>query len=244
MEIFVDLHIHSDLSPCGDELMTPSNILNMAYLKGLDAIAITDHNIGMNIEAAWNLSKERGIILIPGMELQTKEEFHSICLFRDMESFNKFQEFVLSRLPKIKNNAEVFGRQHLYNNDDEIVGEYPLMLLNSVNVSIDEAFMEVESLGGVLIPAHVDRDCYSIINSLGFIPETLDIKTIEVANLDKFNKTIKLFINKEYNVIQSSDAHKLEDIFERKFKIEVCERSLNGIIDSLKGITNNVKVGE
>jgi len=244
MEIFVDLHIHSDLSPCGDELMTPSNIVNMAFLKGLDAIAITDHNIGMNIEAAWNLSKERGIILIPGMELQTKEEFHSICLFRDLESFNKFQKFVLARLPNKKNNIEVFGSQHIYDSNDNIVGEYPLMLLNSVNVSIEEAFMEVEKLGGVLIPAHVDRDCYSIINSLGFIPESLDINAVEVTDLKKFNNTIRLFMDKEYTVIQSSDAHKLENIFERKFKIKVCEMSLNGIIDSLRGITNNVKVGE
>lgn len=244
MEIFVDFHIHSALSPCGDELMTPSNIVNMAFLKGLDAIAITDHNIGMNIEVAWNLSKERGIILIPGMELQTKEEFHSICLFRDLESFNKFQEFILTRLPNKENNIDVFGNQHIYDSNDNIVGEYPLMLLNSVNVSIDEAFIEVEKLGGVLIPAHVDRDCYSIINSLGFIPETLGIKTIEVADMEKFNNGIRLFIDKEYKVIQSSDAHKLEDIFEREFKIEVCERSLNGIIDSLKGKINNVKVGK
>ena len=44
MKIYYDFHIHSCLSPCGDSEMTPNNLVNMAQLAGLSAIALTDHD--------------------------------------------------------------------------------------------------------------------------------------------------------------------------------------------------------
>lgn len=235
MELYVDLHVHSALSPCANDDMTPGNILSMAYIKGLDAIAITDHNCGLNLEAASKWAELRGIILVPGMEVQTQEEFHSICLFRNLDDLRVFNDYIQKNMPIMKNSAEIFGKQLLVDDEDNIIGEHENMLLNSVLLSIDQVYGKVEELDGVIIPAHVDRDSYSIINSLGFIPENFNIKTIEVRDMEKFNAGIRPLMRKDYNIIVSSDAHKLEDILERVFKIEVAEKSLNGIINSLKG---------
>ena len=67
--VFYDLHIHSCLSPCGDMDMTPNNILNMALLKELDLIALTDHNSCKNCPALMRAAEGSGLAVLPGMEL-------------------------------------------------------------------------------------------------------------------------------------------------------------------------------
>lgn len=86
MKFAVDLHIHSALSPCGDEDMTPNNIVNMALIKGLDIIAVTDHNSAANLPAILEVGKKQGLMIVPGIEVQTKEEVHIICLFRTLRA--------------------------------------------------------------------------------------------------------------------------------------------------------------
>ena len=81
-----DLHIHTCLSPCGDELMTPPNIANMAYIKGLDLIAVTDHNTALNAAAVMRAAEELPLEVIAGIEVTTAEEIHVVCLFPDAES--------------------------------------------------------------------------------------------------------------------------------------------------------------
>lgn len=224
MKLYVDLHIHSALSPCASEEMTPCNIVNMAYIKGLDAISITDHNGCLNSCAAEKIAQERGIILLPGMEVQTKEEFHSLCYFRDFEALRRFGEIVEEKLPHIDNKAELFGRQQIYNSQDEVVGEYKKLLLNSIQMGFGEMCTLVEDLRGVVVPAHVNRGSFSIINSLGFIPEEENINTIEFYGKKSYNIQEKSFCRKKYRIIQSSDAHRLEDISEKEYCIEVPEK--------------------
>ena len=123
MKLAVDFHIHTALSPCADKDMTPNNIVNMSILKGLDAIAITDHNSMENCEACIELSKNKDILVIPGMELQTKEEIHLLCLFKNIRSASQFQSLIYSRLKEQENIPEIFGRQFIFNKEDKIVGE-------------------------------------------------------------------------------------------------------------------------
>ena len=73
-ELSYDLHIHSCLSSCGDDDMTPGNIVGMAAIKGLDVIAVTDHNSCRNCPAVLKLAEQYGVLAIPGMELTTAEE--------------------------------------------------------------------------------------------------------------------------------------------------------------------------
>ncbi|WDC84842.1 phosphoesterase [Caloramator sp. mosi_1] len=158
------------------------------------------------------------------MELQTKEEVHVLCLFKDLEPALIFQEFVYDRLPNIKNKPEIFGNQIIYNENDEIVGYEEKLLLNSADITIDEAFYKVKELGGQFIPAHIDKDTYSIISNLGFMPDYLNITTIEYSKLDKVNKLIKNKILKDsYRLIKNSDAHNLGQISERENYIKATQ---------------------
>ncbi|MCX7904571.1 MAG: PHP domain-containing protein [Caloramator sp.] len=217
MKFYYDLHIHTALSPCADDDMTPNNILNMAKLKGLDIIAITDHNSCKNLKPCLELGNELEILVIPGMELQTMEEVHVLCLFKTLEAAIEFQDFVYSNLPKIKNKKELFGKQLIFNELDEVVGEEELMLLSSANLSIDKAYNKVKSLDGLFIPSHIDKESFSIISNLGFVPFNLDIKALEYVDIIKLEKfKAKGLIPSDIKYIKNSDAHHLGLISERE----------------------------
>lgn len=234
MKFAVDFHIHTALSPCGDEDMTPCNIVNMAILKGLDIIAVTDHNSCSNLPAVMEAAKENGLMVIPGMEVQTKEEVHILCLFKRMEGAIKFAEIVYNSLPNIKNNEEIFGRQLIFNNLDEIVAKEDKLLLSSTVLSVNDVFILVRGLGGICIPAHVDRQGFSIITNLGFIPPDLKVKTIEISKKSTPETVLRKypFLNK-FKYIVSSDAHYLQDISEREFFIELDFLSVSELFDEL-----------
>jgi len=227
MKFAIDLHIHSCLSPCADESMTPNNIINMAYLKELDFIAITDHNSAENCEACMKCGAIRDIVVIPGMEIETVEEVHLVTLFRNLEDVLKMQDYVYSNMKDMDNREEIFGEQLIMDENDEIIGKNKRMLIAATNLSLDEVFNKTSEIGGVSIPAHVDRSSNSIISNLGFIPDYLNIKYIELSRrCDSepfFNKNAYL---KKYGFYNSSDSHYLEDIFEREVFLDLKERSI------------------
>lgn len=229
MKLYYDLHIHSALSPCGDNDMTPNNIVNMSILKGLDAIAVTDHNSCGNVRAVLKAAGNN-LLVIPGMEIETAEEVHIVCYFKDIESAEKMQELVWESLPDIKNRPEIFGRQLYMNELDETVGEEERLLVNATTLDIYSVFENVQKLGGVAVPAHIDRTSYSIISNLGFIMPDLNITAVEITrkNLDKWKAEYD-----EYNIITNSDAHYLEDISERENCIEILGKTTKEILDFL-----------
>lgn len=234
MKIAVDLHIHSALSPCGDNEMTPGNIIGMALIKGLSAIAITDHNSSYNVAAAMAIGNELGVIVVPGMELETAEEIHVVCLFKTLNDLDKFQKIVDEALPKIKNRPEIFGNQFIYNENDEIVSECGKMLLTATSISIDDVFKLVEQSGGVAYPAHVDRESYSVLRTLGVIPDSLLTHYVEISS--NCNTDILLGDYPElsaHTLIKSSDAHYLDKLLEADYMLDVKEISVNGIIDAI-----------
>ncbi|MFR1517309.1 MAG: PHP domain-containing protein [Clostridia bacterium] len=236
--VSVDLHIHSALSPCADESMTPGNIVGMAKLNGLSAIAVTDHNASQNSEAAVILGKRFGITVIPGMELETAEEIHVVCLFPDLERLACFQERVTASyngaIPP--NRAEIFGRQFLYNAEDEICGELAHMLLAPTGITIDDSFEIAASLGGIAYPAHVDRDSYSVLTNLGALPYGYANPFVEISSgcdRDILLQNYPLLEN--YKLLPSSDAHYLDKIQEDgRALLAVEETTAGGILDALK----------
>lgn len=235
MKAFYDLHIHSALSPCADNEMTPNNIVNMAYVKGLDIIAVTDHNVALNCEAVLKCAQNRGIIAVPGMELETKEEVHIVCLFSGLDEVLKMQSIVNKALPQIENREDIFGQQIIMNADDNVIGNYNQMLLTATALGIDEVFEKVSQLGGVVVPAHIDRDSFSIISNLGIVPDYLGIKYLEVSKSCQVNDFLisNPYLSK-YSFIKSSDAHNLGSLLEKESSIEVREISIEGLFDSLK----------
>lgn len=226
MRLYYDLHIHSLLSPCGDNDMTPNNIVNMAKLNELDIIAVTDHNSCKNCSAAVKVGQEVGVTVVPGMELTTSEDIHVLCLFPDLESAESFDSYVYEKLMKFSNDAEIFGHQYIMDENDEIVGEEDKLLINSCDISIMNVKEIVNSFGGVAIPAHVNRDSYSIIAVLGEIVPECKFDYIEVSRSGNPE-------NYDFPSIMNSDAHYLENISEKERFIELEENTAKCLIEYL-----------
>ncbi len=223
--IYYDFHLHSALSPCGDKDMTPNNIVNMAAIIGLDAIAISDHNTIGNVKAAMKVGENVGVSVIPGMEVETAEEVHILTLFEDIKAAEEVAKEVYNHLPDIKNRPEIFGNQFYMDEDDNITGEEEKLLISPTTLSMDELFGLVKSVGGLFIPAHVDRHSYSILTNLGFIPEHLQIQAVEISK--KVESVSSYFDNrpdlKNYKYLRNSDAHYLTDIAEKDAYLEETE---------------------
>ncbi|RKD33188.1 PHP domain-containing protein [Thermohalobacter berrensis] len=233
MKLSIDLHIHSALSPCGDNEMTPNNIVNMAYLKGLDVIAVTDHNTMLNAKPVMELGKEKNILVIPGIEVTTKEEVHVLCYFKELKSGMKFQDIIYDNLPNVKNNTEVFGKQLIFNKKDKVIGEVNKLLINSTNFSLSEIRDLAIKYGGVVVPAHIDKKAYSIISVLGFMPDNLKFNTVEISVNQDYSLLDKFIDIGNYNVIVNSDAHYLGDINERISFIDVKDKTIGSVISYL-----------
>lgn len=217
--MFYDLHLHSALSPCGDNDMTPNNIVNMAVLKGLEVIALTDHNTSKNCPAFQKAAQEAGIAALCGMELNTAEEIHAVCLFPTLEAAMAFDAYVYERLPDFANDTDIFGEQRILDAEDNVIGEEPRLLINATQISIMEAPELVARYGGVCFPAHIDRPSYSILSSLGMVPPECGFTAYEVKDKARTAELLPLLPNAESAVIlHNSDAHYLWDIAEPEHK--------------------------
>ena len=210
MKIFYDLHIHSDLSPCGSSDMTPNNIINMSYLKGLNVISVTDHNTTKNLPSIMLIGEKAGIKVVPGIEVTTREEVHVLCYFRNLEDALSFGDKIYSSLPDIKNNPVIFGQQNIFNDEDEIIGTLDKLLLNATSFSIGEVCALALSHHGIMVPAHVNKQSNSIFGVLGFMPGNLKIDFVEVYSKNNIDKRLI----EGYRVLYNSDAHQLMDISE------------------------------
>lgn len=235
MKLYYDFHIHSALSPCGDNDMTPNNIVNMALLKGLDAIAVTDHNSAKNVRACMKCAQETPLIVIPGMELETSEEVHMLALFDNVEALEELDDIVTSSMPPVKNRADIFGEQIIMDENDNAVGTLENLLITASKLDVYRAAECVRGLGGVIIPAHIDKDSYSLVSNLGLIPEELDFSTVEIKNPSSINRLSLTNRIDKYMMIHDSDAHFLWDIHEKEHYIDVADNNLHQIITKLKG---------
>ena len=232
-----DLHIHSCLSPCGDDDMTPANIVGMAAVKGLDVIALTDHNSCRNCPAAMYHGEKYGVTVIPGMELTTQEEVHVICLFPTLEDALSFDAFIYKKLLPVPNREDIFGKQQIMNETDEVIGTKENLLINATSISFDEVFPLVESYGGIAYPAHVDKSSTSLISNLGFVPPESTFTCAEFhdfKNLHQLRRAHPYF--DKCNVICCSDAHYLGDIHEPEHQIFSVSKEKSDILYALTQI--------
>ncbi len=215
MGVFYDLHIHTALSPCAFNDMTPNNIVNMALISGLDVIAITDHNTTGNCKAVQEVAKDTPLTVLCGMELCTSEEIHTVCLLPDADSAWYFERLVASKSPSIKNRTDIFGAQLLMDEQDNTVGEEERMLLTAADISVTDLHHIVNHYGGVVLPAHIDRSGFGILSVLGAVPQDCFFGTVEVKNPIEFaERAVYNDICERYHIITNSDAHSLDDIKE------------------------------
>lgn len=214
---YYDLHIHSCLSPCGDDDMTPNNIAGMGVLNGLNIMALTDHNTSKNCPAFFKAAKRNGIIPIAGMELTTAEEIHVVCLFPSLESAMDFDSTVDKHRMKIPNRTDIFGNQLILDENDELVETEPFFLPNATDISVEQVPSLIKDFGGFCYPAHIDREANGIIAILGDFPVNSGFSAAEFhdsENIEKYHE--KYSETRDKQIIVSSDAHYLWNIKEKK----------------------------
>ena len=210
---YYDLHIHSCLSPCADNDMTPANIAGTATLAGIGIMALTDHNSVKNCPAFFSACKKYGVIPIPGMELTTAEDIHVVCLFESLEQALAYGEEVDSRRIKIPNRVDIFGDQLIMDGEENVIGTEEFMLPNATGITIDEAPGIVAKYGGVCYPAHIDRQANGIIATLGTFPEYPKFRCAELHDKEKIAEHQEKYpILRDKLTVISSDAHYLWDI--------------------------------
>ena len=230
--MLVDLHMHSCLSPCADEDMTPANICGMAYIKGLQAIAVTDHNTARNLPYVKEAADHYGLILLPGMEVTTREEVHLLGYFPAVETAVEVGEIFSSHLPPMKNKPSFFGNQWVMNTDDEIVAEEDRLLIGATDLTLAECTAIIREHGGAAVPAHINRGNNGLLINLGFFPEDVEYPVVEVAPGLPVNE--KLIEGKRK--LRSSDAHHLGDILEAVFDLPVSRFSVGGLFEAVSGL--------
>jgi hypothetical protein len=212
---FYDLHVHSCLSPCADDDMTPNNITGMAALKGLQIVALTDHNSCKNCPAFFEACRRQGIIPIAGMELSTADDIHLVCLFERLEDAMSFDCEIHGHLMDIENRPEIFGNQFILDGEDETVAIENRLLISATDLWIADAVELARHFGAHVHPAHIDRESNGIISILGDIPQEYGFDCLEFNKLESIEQ-----IKQKYSVasdalhLVSSDAHHLWDINE------------------------------
>ncbi len=171
-EYAFDFHLHSCLSPCGDEAMTPADLAGMCALAGYDAVALTDHNTVGNCAAFCRAAAHYGILALPGMELTTAEEIHVVCLFPDLDRALVFGDHVRAHLPPIQNRPDYFGRQILMDEEGHVTGEETALLIGATDIPYSSVHALVSRFDGVCWPAHIDHSAFSLLSNLGlWLPE-------------------------------------------------------------------------
>ena len=230
-----EFHLHTVLSPCAAVEMIPPLIIEEALAKNINLIAVTDHNTIDNVDAVIAAAAGTGITVLPGIELQTREEIHSLCLFDSLEQASRFFAKIRNAFPEIKNNAEYFGEQFIVDATGEFIRQEERLLITSSSLSLKNAWEEVNALSGLLIPAHVNRTAFGLLPVLGMIPTDIDLHIIELSRHMSFLQAIDQYPQlSNYKLIQGGDAHTLEDI-QGWNQFLIAEPTINEIMLAMNG---------
>lgn len=207
-----DLHVHTVLSPCADVEMIPPLIVQKALERQIDLIAITDHNASANVIAVQQAAKGTCLTVLPGMEVQSREDVHLLTIFETLDALETWQTEVDRSLPDLANQPEFFGEQFVVDKTGEFLRSEPRLLLTSTSFSIDEIFERVKALEGIVIPAHVERFGFGLLPTLGLISENWHLFALEISRHTPLKKALAAFPALSiYPLIQNGDVHRLDD---------------------------------
>lgn len=235
-DFIADLHIHSCLSPCADLDMTPRRIIDSALGKGLQIIAIADHNSAENTEIAVKTGRERGITVLPAMELTSREEVHVLALFGSTESALRMQAVIYDKLQDGCNDEQNIGYQLVVNELDEILAFNKRLLIGATSIPLGELINGIHSFGGLAVASHIDREHFSVISQLGFIPQDAAFDALEIScNMGRQEAAGQFDSYAAVAWVTSSDAHNLGDIGKRTTTFFLIEPSFREIAMAFKG---------
>ena len=231
-----ELHLHTVLSPCAAIEMIPPLIIQTAESKGINLIAISDHNAIANIEAVMQAAQGTSVTVLPAIELQTREEIHSLCLFDTLPKIQAFFDHLMPFMPDIRNNVEFFGEQFVVDQTGDFIRREERLLISSCSLSLKEAWQLVLDHQGLMIPAHVNRSAFGLFPVLGFIPQDINLEILEISRHITPGQALAEYPQlANYHLIQSGDAHFLEDILGwNEFLIE--KPTVNEIRKAILGI--------
>ncbi|MDH5466759.1 MAG: PHP domain-containing protein [Candidatus Aminicenantes bacterium] len=205
-----DLHIHTCLSPCTELDMSPSRIIAKAKEKDINVIGVCDHNSSENSIAVMKAAENTDINVFPGMEVTSQEEVHILALFDEIKDALNLQEYVYQNLPG-ENDEGAFGMQVIVNEKDEVLGFNNKLLIGATTIPLAEVIQIIHSFNGIAIASHIDREAFSLISQLGFIPENLELDALEISPRMTYEEVNKNYKN-SYPITCSSDAHYPHDI--------------------------------
>jgi hypothetical protein len=187
-------------------------LVEKSIAMGIDVIAICDHNASENAQYAVNAAKGKPIKVLPGIEITSCEEVHTLALFDNLEELSKMQKIVSGALTGL-NDEDVFGCQAIVNENDEVEGFNEKLLIGATSLTLDEIICGIHDFGGIAVASHIDRGSFSVISQLGFIPEDIGFDALEISRTTGLRKGRERFPEYSgYAFIENSDAHFLKDI--------------------------------
>ena len=241
-EFKVDLHIHTSLSPCGDERMIPPMIVNQALGMALDMLGICDHNSSENVQAVTEASERFSLSIIGGMEVTSREEAHILTLFGGGNGLKEMQHIVYENLSGV-NDEKAFGRQLVVDRYGNVVGTNPRLLIGATGLSVDDIVSITHELGGLAIASHVDKQMFSVTSQLGFVPEGVPFDALEISagcrsKIEDKRFSDCIFAGFNFPFVSFSDAHYPEDIGKSCTYALMEENNFEELKKAIRGIGN------
>ncbi len=217
--------------------MTPRAIVEKAASLGINIIAVCDHNSAENVEVTGRLAREKGISVIPGIEISSSEEVHILGLFGELDNCLKMQDVVYHNLQQGENDEDRFGMQVVVNERDEVMDFNRRLLIGATGLSVDRIVRLIHEFGGISIASHIDRDGFGIIGQLGFIPPALEFDALEISRMIPIDEALERFsMYRRIPWVSSSDAHCLEDIGKRTTGLMLYHSTFEELALALKGV--------
>jgi len=216
--------------------MTPRRIISSALDKGLHIIAVADHNSAENTGVTVRAGRDEGIIVLPAMELTSNEEVHVLAIFNSAENVSAMQEIVYDTLQSGINDEFGIGYQLVVNELDEILDFNKRLLIGATSLALGELVKDVHALGGLAIASHIDRQSFSVISQLGFIPDDVSFDALEISYaMDLPDATVQFSSYTRIPWVTSSDAHSPGDIGRRYTTFLLNEPTFDEIARAFKG---------
>ncbi len=229
-----DLHVHTCLSPCADSSMLPMAIVKEAKRRNLQMIGICDHNSVENVEAVRKAGEREGLVVVGGIEITSQEEVHILGFFDKKMPLWDIQDMVYKDLSG-DNDEDVFGEQVLADEYDRVIGSNKRLLIGATGLPVEKIVDAIHRLEGLIIASHIDRESFSIIGQLGFIPRGLTLDALEVSPLASRERRSGFSHRYNFPLLTFSDAHSLNSIGRSFSSFLIKEVSIEEIKEALMG---------
>jgi len=230
-----DLHIHTALSPCASEEMTPPAIVTESIGLGLHLIAICDHNSTGNISAVQKAAGNK-IVVLAGIEITTAEEVHILGIFPDPLSASAVGKKVLATLPESTNASRGFGEQLLMDETGKVLATENKILSFASSFTLSQTVKLIKDYKGLVIASHIDRPSYSVLSQLGIFPNNAGFDAVEVSPAGLASSRAAIYSAPGLPIVTSSDSHDLTTIGTCYSMLEMKKPTFEELALTLKGI--------